>query len=73
MITVYEEDAMLSKFESMSEIEIKSFLEKLYDALSKRSLSHLINGDVVKDEIEELKDEIEELNDKIRKAKDILS
>ena len=69
MITVYEEDVMLSKFESMSEIEIQSFLEKLKEALKKRSLSHLMNDPLMPD----LEEENEELKDKIRQARFILS
>jgi hypothetical protein len=81
MITVKQQEKLINKFETLSELELQSVLGELADFIRKNKYEHLIvnlfddeiedaAGDRLADETEGLEKEIDNLEDSIRDIKD---
>lgn len=65
MITTKQQEKLINRFESLSELELDSVIEDLYAVLSKNRLTHLIdrhNGNT------ELEEEVEGLEYDLKKS-----
>lgn len=82
MITVKQQEKLINRFETLSELELDSVIEDLYAVLSKNHLTHLIdrhNGNTelqeevecLKDELKESQQEADDLKDKLLEIKSI--
>jgi hypothetical protein len=64
MITVKQQSKFMDRIKAMSELELASFLEELFEHLDKNKMMHL----VIKDNSSEIR-ELQENADEFRKGK----
>ena len=64
MITLKQEEKLLDRIKSLTELELTTLIQELRDHIIKNDLGHIFNA--ISD-VEDLRDEIDDLNDKIEK------
>lgn len=74
MITIKQQEKLIERFETLSELELDSVLEELVAHLEKNHLWHLLEkhtgADDLENEVEDLEQKVTELEEDIHEYKD---
>lgn len=69
MITARQQEKLINRFETLSEIELDSILGELAEVISRNKMNHLIERHF---DVEDLKDENNELSEKVNELEEEL-